>query len=74
MKKRRNIECDIVYFFGQIVTPFPFEIFIGVNVSLRGLKPVQMKWNCDKLFFVFSGRQYIVLCNTGVLKGSVFCK
>lgn len=43
MKKRRNIECDIVYLFGQIVTPFPFEIFIGVNVSLRGLKPVQMK-------------------------------
>lgn len=43
MKKRRNIECDIVYFFGQIVTPFPSEIFIGVNVSLRGLKPVQMK-------------------------------
>lgn len=59
VQKRRNFKFDIVYrvFFGQIVTPFPFEIFIGVNVRLLGLKPVQMKWNCDKLFSVFSGGQ-----------------
>lgn len=71
VQKRRNSSA-ILYIFWSKVTPFPFEIFIGVNVRLLGLKPVQMKWNCDKLFSVFSGRQHIVLCNIGVLERFCF--
>lgn len=43
MYKKEEILSAILYIFGLIVTPFPFEIFIGVNVRLLGLKPVQMK-------------------------------
>lgn len=43
MYKKEEIQVRYCIFFGQIVTPFPFEIFIGVNVRLLGLKPVQMK-------------------------------
>lgn len=41
--KKKKFKVRYCIFFGQIVTPFPFEIFIGVNVRLLGLKPVQMK-------------------------------